>query len=503
MMKSAKVILDKDYRIGKIDDRLYGSFIEHLGRAVYGGIYEPGHPQADGDGFRKDVLELVRELRVPIVRYPGGNFVSGYRWEDGVGPAEERPTRLELAWKARETNRFGVNEFVAWARKANADVIMAVNLGTRGVDAARALLEYCNHPEGTYWSDLRRKHGYRNPHNIKVWCLGNEMDGPWQIGHKTAEEYGRLACETAKAMKWVDPSIGLVVCGSSSPNIATFPQWEMTVLDHAYEHVDYVSLHTYYGKGDAHTSDYLAYSLKMDDYIKTVASACDVIKSKKRSRKTLHLAFDEWNVWDSSHEPSKPEPWRIAPAQVENIYTMEDALLFGCMLITLINHADRVRIGCQAQLVNVIAPIMTENGGPSWRQTIFYPYLHASMLGRGEALLLQTDVPRYDSKNFDGVPALEIAATSNAEAGTITFFAVNRDLEEDVALSCDVRCLRKCRVIEHIVLAHDDLLATNTKDTPARVTPWKRSGAQVKNGRLHATLPKASWNVIRLKETTG
>ena len=502
-MKRAKVVLDKDYIIGAIDDRLYGSFIEHLGRAVYGGIYEPDHPRADGDGFRQDVLELVRELRVPIVRYPGGNFVSGYRWEDGVGPAGERPVRLDLAWKVRETNRFGTNEFVTWARKANADVIMAVNLGTRGVDAARALLEYCNHPQGTYWSDLRRKHGYPEPHNIKVWCLGNEMDGPWQIGHKTADEYGRLACETAKVMKLTDPGIELVACGSSSPNMATCPQWELTVLEHTYEHVDYVSLHTYYAKRATDTPNYLAYSLRMDQYIKTVASACDVIKAKKRSNKTLQLSFDEWNVWDSSRQAPTPEHWSIAPAHVENIYTMEDALLFGCMMITLINHADRVKLGCQAQLVNVIAPIMTANRGASWRQTIFYPYLHGSTFGRGVALLLSVDSPRYDSKDFERVPVLEIAAARNEADETVTFFAVNRDLKDDLMVTCDLRGFDKCRVIGHTTLNRRQLTACNTKDAPERVKPRKRAGAQVRNGRLRARLPKASWNVIRVKASAS
>src|ERR687898_1948280 len=204
-MQTAKITIDPNFRIGEVDPRLYGSFIEHLGRAIYGGIYEPEHPTADDIGFRQDVLDLVRELDVPIIRYPGGNFVSGYDWEDGVGPVEERPRRLDLAWRTVETNQVGTNEFAAWAERAGAEVMMAINLGTRGVDAARNLVEYCNHPSGSHYSDLRRSHGVEDPHGVKVWCLGNEMDGPWQIGRKTPQEYGRLACEAAKAMKWVDP----------------------------------------------------------------------------------------------------------------------------------------------------------------------------------------------------------------------------------------------------------------------------------------------------------
>jgi len=291
-MKKAKLIFDKEMKVSEVDKRIFGSFIEHLGRAVYGGIYEPGHPQADEKGFRKDVLELVKELQVPIVRYPGGNFVSGYNWEDGVGPVESRPKRLELAWGTIEPNYVGTNEFADWAKRAGAEVMMAVNLGTRGIDAARNLVEYCNHPEGSYYSELRKSHGYKEPHKIKVWCLGNEMDGPWQIGHKTADEYGRLALETAKVMKWVDNSIELVVCGSSSRYMKTFAEWEATVLDHTYDHVDYISLHTYYGNRDNNLPNFLARSLDMDMFIKSVIATCDYVKAKKRSKKTINLSFD-------------------------------------------------------------------------------------------------------------------------------------------------------------------------------------------------------------------
>ena len=218
--KFARITLDKDFQISRVDKRVYGSFIEHLGRAVYGGIYQPGHPSADEEGFRKDVLDLVKEIGVPIVRYPGGNFVSNFYWEDSVGPVAQRPRRLELAWRSTEPNLVGVNEFVSWSKKAGSEVMMAVNLGTRGIEAACNLLEYCNHPSGTKYSDLRVSHGIKDPHNIKVWCLGNEMDGPWQIGHKTAQEYGHLADETAKALKQIDPSVELVM----GPNITDWPK---------------------------------------------------------------------------------------------------------------------------------------------------------------------------------------------------------------------------------------------------------------------------------------
>jgi alpha-N-arabinofuranosidase len=296
-VQPARIVADRDFRVGDVDPRLFGAFLEHLGRAIYGGIYEPGHPTADEHGFRQDVLELVRPLNVPVIRYPGGNFVSGYNWEDGVGPVAQRPRRLELAWKSIETNAVGTNEFVAWAKRAGSEVILAVNLGTRGIDAARNLVEYCNHPGGTYWSDLRIEHGVREPHRIKTWCLGNEMDGPWQMGQKTAEEYGRIAYESAKVMRLVDPTIELVLCGSSHPRMATYPQWEVTALEHAYELVDYISLHTYYRLSGDDLGTFLAQNLEMDEYIRTVIAACDYVQAKKRTKRRVDLSFDEWNVW--------------------------------------------------------------------------------------------------------------------------------------------------------------------------------------------------------------
>jgi alpha-N-arabinofuranosidase len=503
-MERARINVDPDFRIGEVDPRLYGSFIEHLGRAVYGGIYEPEHPTADNMGFRGDVLELVRELKVPIVRYPGGNFVSGYDWEDGVGPKNERPRRLDLAWRTVETNEVGTNEFAAWAERAGAEVMMAVNLGTRGVDAARNLVEYCNHPSGSRYSDLRRAHGVEEPHGFKVWCLGNEMDGPWQIGQKTPQEYGRLACETAKAMKWVDPSIELVACGSSYSAMPTFAEWERTVLEHTYDHVEYVSLHTYYRNPQDDRATFLAQSLDMDTFIKSVISTCDFVKARKRSKKTINLSFDEWNVWFHSIEADRElDPWSVAPPQLEDVYTFEDALVVGCMLITLLKHADRIKIACLAQLVNVIAPIMTENGGPAWRQTIFWPFLHASVYGRGTALNLAVESPHYDNDEFGEVPLLEAVATLDDD-GSLTIFAVNRDQEEPLPLEGDVRSFGGYEVFDHLVLEHEDPKATNTAKHPSSVTPHKRGDAAVLDGRLTALLPRLSWNVIRLsRSSTG
>jgi alpha-N-arabinofuranosidase len=501
MKRQAKMTVDKDFIIGEVDKRIYGSFLEHLGRAIYGGIFEPGHSTADDQGFRQDVMQFVKNLHVPIVRYPGGNFVSGYNWEDGVGPVADRPRKLDLAWRTTEPNLFGLNEFVDWCRKANTQAMMAINLGTRGVEEARQLVEYANHPSGSYWSDLRIRHGYQQPHHIKTWCLGNEMDGHWQIGHKTAVEYGRIASESAKVMKWVDPSIELVACGSSSGEMPTFPEWESIVLDHTYNHVEYISLHQYYGNHHGDTPTFLAKSLEMDHFIQTVIATCDYVKAKKRSTKTMYLSFDEWNVWFHSNEADKQiEPWLVAPPQLEDIYTFEDALVVGCMLISLLKRSDRVKMACLAQLVNVIAPIMTTANGQAWRQTIYWPFMHASLYGRGNALVPLISSPKYDTKNITDVPYLEAIAVHQEESNEITVFAVNRDLHEGMTLQIDLRSFgKKGQLLEHIVLEHEDLKARNTSTEPNRVQPHHRGQTSIQDASLTAQLSKASWNVIRIK----
>ncbi|MBQ9166502.1 MAG: alpha-N-arabinofuranosidase [Oscillospiraceae bacterium] len=502
MAKFAKMILDKDYRLSVIDERIYGSFIEHLGRAVYTGIYQPGHPSADENGFRKDVLKLVRDLNVPIVRYPGGNFVSNFYWEDSVGPIEKRPRRLDLAWRSLEPNHVGLNEFAKWAKEANSSVMMAVNLGTRGVADACNLLEYCNHPGGTLYSDLRISHGHKDPYNIKIWCLGNEMDGPWQLGSKTPDEYGRRSYETAKAMKLIDPTIELVSCGSSSSKMDTFPQWEATTLNHNYDFVDYVSLHQYHGNRDNDSVNYLAQNMEMDHFIKTVISTCDFVKAKRRSNKTLNLSFDEWNVWFHSNAEDddimQNHPWQIGPRLLEDLYNFEDALVVGLLLITLLKHSDRVKMACLAQLVNVIAPIMTEPDGGAWRQTIYYPFLHASRYGRGVALQPVFTSSKHDTKDFNDVTDIDSVAVYREETGELTIFAVNRDLEDAIPLECDLRSFAGAELVEHIILACDDLKARNSAAGEI-VAPAHLSGDVLEDGILTSRLPKASWNVIRLK----
>jgi alpha-N-arabinofuranosidase len=511
-MRKVNVRLDPASVIGATDRRLFGAFVEHLGRCVYGGILEPGHPTADEQGFRQDVLALVRELAPTIMRYPGGNFVSGYDWEDGVGPAERRPSRLDLAWMSTEPNAFGTNEFIDWCRLAKIEPMLAVNLGTRSGDAARRFVEYCNHPGGTELSDRRRADGWERPHGVKLWCLGNEMDGPWQMRARTATEYGRIATETAKLMKWVDPTIELAACGSSGRNMPTFGAWEDTVLEHCFDHVDYISLHTYLNDYARDTPAFLASPDLMDGFIEQVVAIADGVAARRHSSKRLMLSFDEWNVWYRTRrvpEERVMPGWPVAPPILQEVYTMKDALAFGGMVISLLNHADRVKVACLAQLVNVIAPIMTETGGPAWRQTIFYPFAQASHFGRGTVLRAETDSEAYDASYYDPrgaqdmrfpvrAPYLRIAAVHEEAAAALTLFALNRHLVEPMPMAVELDrfgplSVRACRVLRHA-----DLEAVNTKAAPDTVRPVPLTEVRMTDGRLEAALPPASWTILRL-----
>lgn len=497
-MLTARLVLDREFTVGTVNPRLFGSFVEHLGRCVYSGVYEPDHPAADADGLRADVLALVRELGVTMIRYPGGNFVSGYRWEDGVGPVAQRPARLDPAWRSVESNEFGLGEFMRLVTKLDAEPMLAVNLGSRGLAEACDLLEYANLPGGTTLSDRRHEHGAEQPYGVRLWCLGNELDGPWQIGQRTAEEYGRLAVRTARAMRMIDPDLRLVACGSSGYGMPTFGAWERTVLEHAYDAVDYISCHAYYEEHDGDVDSFLASAVDMERYIDGVVATCDHVRAVTRSTKRLEISFDEWNVWYMSRS-ANPEPpaWSRAPRLLEDVYSVTDAVVVGSLLITLLRHCDRVTAACLAQLVNVIAPIMTEPGGPAWRQASFYPFAQAARHGRGSVLRVRAEAPSHPTDRYGEVPLLHATAVAGDDGG-VTVFAVNRDTGRPMELTAALGSYGPLAVAEHVALWDADRYARNTRDQPDRVVPRPVEGATVADGRLSATLPPLSWNMIRL-----
>ncbi len=494
MVVIARLTLDPAFRTGTVDKRLFGSFAEHMGRCVYTGVFEPGHPTADDRGFRGDVLELVRELGTTVVRYPGGNFVSAYRWEDGVGPLDLRPRRLDLAWRSLEPNTFGVDEFAAWCEEAGVEPMMAVNLGTRGVQAAVDLLEYCNHPEGTSLSDQRRANGAKEPHDIRIWCLGNELDGPWQIGHKTADEYGRLAAETARALRRTDPRVELIACGSSNTRLPTFAAWEATVLEHCFDDVDHISLHHYADPESQSAADFLASGLSLDRAIDAVVATADSVAARRHSRKRIGIAVDEWNVWYQSrfHGESSLE-WADAPRLIEDTYDAADAAAVGGLLMSLLRHADRVSIACQAQLVNVIAPIRTEPGGDAWRQTIFHPMALVAGLAGGEVLRVEPTGPVLASDTLGDVPMLDAVAVVGVD-DSVSLLTLNRSPDETLDLEADLRAFPGRRVDLAVTLAGPQAGSADS-DAPG---PVPLANVEHRDGRLTARLAPASFSLVRL-----
>ncbi|GAA4733259.1 alpha-N-arabinofuranosidase [Modestobacter marinus] len=502
-MPAARLTLDPRFTVGAVHRRVFGSFVEHLGRCVYDGIYEPGHPAADEEGFRTDVLDLVRELGVSTIRYPGGNFVSGYRWEDGVGPRESRPKRLDLAWHSLETNQVGLHEFARWNDRVGSELMLAVNLGTRGVQEALDLLEYSNVRSGSALSDQRIADGTPEPLGVRMWCLGNEMDGPWQLGHRSAEDYGKLASQTAKAMRQLDPSVQLVVCGSSNSDMPTFGAWERTVLEHTYVDVDYISCHAYYAEKDGDLAGFLASAVDMDRFIEAVVATADHVKAVLRSEKTIDISFDEWNVWnqDRFHDEDQItdiEQWPYAPRLLEDVYSVADAVVVGNLLISLLKHADRVTSASLAQLVNVIAPIMTEPGGPAWRQTTFFPFALTSRLARGDALRVELACETYPTGKHGDVPVVDAVATHDPATGRTALFLVNRAIEGPVTVTVDAGALGDVDVLETHTLHDGDPYAANTLAEPTRVAPGENKSVLLENGSLTVELPPVSWTAISL-----
>lgn len=502
-MKSlnAKVVIDSDFAIGVIDRHLFGSFAEHMGRCIYEGIYQPGHESADEDGFRQDVLEAVKQMGVSIIRYPGGNFVSGHDWREAIGPRESRPVRLDLAWKTVETNRVGTDEFVKWCRKASVEVMLTVNLGTLGPLEAAQYVEYCNFPGGTYWSDKRKENGSPEPYKVKYWCLGNEMDGLWQSCHKTGSQYGQLASQAGKMMKKVDPDIKLIACGSSALAMPTYLQWENDVLEQCIEEIDYLALHTYVNDENTTVQQYLARAMNISKFIEDAVKTADYVAAKKKIKKKVMMSFDEWNVW-AFHKPQTSPEWISPRALLEQQYTFKDSLVFGCMILELINHCDRTTMACLAQIVNVIAPIFTKKDGGIIKQSIFYPFAMASSLAGKVALRPVVDCPAYDTDEFDSVPFLESSFVIDRDNGDLTILCVNKSQDKSISLDLTMRGFSDCRIEKWICLNCNELDAKNDFENPHQVEPFEISAEKfpdISGGRGELNLMPTSWNRIDIK----
>lgn len=492
-MPTATIYLDSQRSIAPISPLLFGGFAEHMGRCVYEGMYDPASPLSDARGFRRDVIDALRDQGYTTVRYPGGNFLSGYNWLDGVGPKDKRPRRRELAWQSTETNEFGTNEFIEWCREVDTAPMLGVNMGTGSIQAAADLVEYCNAPTGTYYADLRASHGYREPHNVNLWCVGNEMDGPWQIGHLDAHTYGAKALEAAKMMKWIDPSIRTVLCGSSNDRMPTYPEWDRVALEHAWEKVDYLSIHYYAGNRENDTASYLASALPFEAYVDTLEGTLRYVKAMRRSQHDVFLSWDEWQVWYKG-DPVEGA-WSERPHLAEEIYNLEDALVVGQWLNVFLRRANVLKIACVAQIVNVISWLQTRTDD-LLKQPSYYVFKLVSNHARGNALDVHVTAPMVETKQFGGVPALDVSASHDPETGSGGVFIVNRSLTETVVTDVVWQDGSATRVTEAWQLSGSDPKEANSWAEPNRLVARPIAAPAIDDGRITLSLPPLSFTVL-------
>lgn len=496
-METTTLHLHTQFTVDEVDPRVFGGFLEHLGRAVYEGVYDPSSKHADDLGCRTDVLEALKRLDFTAMRYPGGNFVSGYHWLDAVGPRKNRPKVRDLAWQSIETNEFGPNEFLTLSERMGWTPMMAVNLGTGTPEEARNWLEYCNIEGGSRWADLRVEHGYANPWNVKLWCLGNEMDGPWQIGHVPAETYAIRAQQTACMMRMCDPNIELVVCGSCATSLPTYLEWDRKVLEHCRDDVDYISMHRYVGNENDDTPEFLAVTNSIDQQIEATDAVCRAVHHTKKTKKRIFLSFDEWNVWYRAREGAHVDgKGKFAPPLLEEQYNLEDALVAAGFLNSFVRHADSVKIANLAQIVNVIAPILTK-GDDMLIQSIFYPIEMMSKRRTGTSLQLKVDGPGYLSNEHGFVNNIDASAILNGDE--LSVFLVNRDLHEEQEVKVKVGDASIANLVSAEIVTGKGPKATNSYEDRDAVTCKKHTDASFRSGAASVVLPPLSFYAATFK----
>ena len=493
MSLKALVSIDTNRTVGQISPLLFSGFAEHMGRCIYQGIYDPASPKADARGFRTDVLEALKALNFRSIRYPGGNFVSGYKWLDGIGPKEDRPRRRELAWRSIETNQFGTDDFMTFCRDVGTAPMMAVNLGTGSIQEAADLVEYCNSSVGTHYADLRAKNGSSDPYNVRYWCLGNEMDGPWQIGHLGAREYGLKAKEAAKLMRTVDPNLELILCGSSNTGMPTYPEWDRVALETTWEDVNYLSLHYYADNKADDTASFLAMSSQFESQLDTLAATLRYVKAQRRSKHDVYLSWDEWNVWYRAN--SGDGNWEEAPHILEEVYNLEDALVVAQWLSVFLRKADVLKIACIAQIVNVIAPIMTSKDG-MFKQSIFYPLELFSRHAAGVSLDALVQVPSHDTKRFGEMPLLDVSASFDEANSSGAAFLVNRSLTETLTVDINWQGTAAKTITGAWQVTGNDPKAANSFENPNAVVSNTLSNVEMKDARVSIQVPPMSFTTI-------
>jgi alpha-L-arabinofuranosidase len=486
----ARVKIDTERTAGDIDPKIYGNFIEHLGRCIEGGIFEEGSPLSDANGYRRDVLDAVKKLNVPILRWPGGNFSSNYMWKDGIGPRDKRPPRLEMAWGTVESNRFGTHEFLQYAEMIKTEPYICANLGTGSWQDAQQWVEYCNSADDTAMTRLRRQNGRQQPWKVTYWGLGNEMDGPWQMGHRSADDYGKFALEAAKLMKWTDPNIKLIAAGSSNFGPGSdWTGWNRTVLEHLWNHVDYLAVHMYVGNRENDFGEFLSSSVELDNRIKTTAGIIDAALSGRPGGRKIHIAWDEWNVWYRARG-SKERGRRI----LEERYNLEDALVVATFLNSFVNSADVIKMANMAQLVNVIAPIFTNEKG-MFLQTIYYPLQLFANNSKGKALSLFVESPGYKTKRFDDVKYIDTSAAY--DNGMLVMNVVNRHRDQSIETTFETQDKQFAGPVEVFEVNGPDIKTENNFDSTLVKTA--QSSAKADGRMLRYTVKPHSYTMLKAK----
>jgi alpha-L-arabinofuranosidase len=418
--ETALIKVDPDRKIGAIDPNIYGSFLESPKR----GLYEPGSNLADENGFRKDLIDLLKTLKVPVVRWPGGNFVSGYNWEDGIGPKDKRPAKLDLAWNRIETNEMGTDEYVKFCKLIGTENYICINAGTGTIDDARHWIEYCNYPKGTYYSDLRRKYGNEEPFKVKYWALGNETDGPWQMGHKSKEDYVKFAKETAKVMRLVDKNIKLIASGSSNYPLVTadydpkngWIDWNDYILDNLVGDIDYISIHRYAtqalrGIKDQGFANQMSLGLEIDQKVSIVKDLIEKAMVKSGSKRPVYIAFDEYSARGNS---------------------LSGSLMLAQHLNSFIRHADIVKMANLTFLTGLAG----NSPDGDFKNTLYYPYFLYSQNCQGTSLDVYTKCENYSNELFKEIPYLDVTASLNETTKEVVINVINK--HETKAITTDV-----------------------------------------------------------------
>lgn len=481
-----RIKLDLDRTLGPIDRNIFGGFVEHLGRCVYGGIYDPNSPLADETGLRSDLRHALARLRLANVRYPGGNFVSGYRWRDGVGPIEDRPRRADLAWASVEPNTFGTNEFVRFCRTIGSEPYFVVNAGDGDLREARDWVEYCNGSTDTELVRLRAAHGHPEPHRIRYWGVGNEVDGAWQIGAKTAGEYARTYHEFAKVMRWTDPAIQLVASGTSDWDGDIVERVQLLV-EEAGDLIDYVSIHWYVGDKAGDSAAYLATSELIEARLGAYEGLMRGMTLGRRLQDPIPLAVDEWNVWyRATGGPTEPSDHPL-----EETYDLQDALVVAMHLNAFIRHAPTVRMANIAQLVNVIAPIVT---GPEGLllQTIFHPFELFSRTTGSVALDAWWGGDTFSGGPYQGVRTLDVSASMDPDARRLAVNVVNRHGTDELDAVIELNGGTFGGAVEITTITGSNFKVVNTFDTPDAVTSATRRVETVPSDSFSHSLPPRS-----------